>query len=134
MIMSSYSLFVSVVISIIRFKKIGPVFYPILSLLYLGATNELITEILLRNGYYNAINSNIFTLIEAMLILWYFKRSAIFSHINQFYPFLISLFVVTWVIDNFWIGKFGFYFNSYFNIVAGFPIVLISLQWCVHLN
>jgi hypothetical protein len=127
MILFSYSIFIAIALSVIRSRMITSMYYPFILLIWIAGLNEILNHWLMIHKYYNAINSNIYTLLEAMLLLEFFRQTKMLGRFRV-YPFLMLLFAVTWIIDNFWIGTFGIYFNSYFNIIAALPIVFISIN------
>lgn len=125
---SAYSIFLAILISILRFRMIGDAYYPFIYLLWIGGTNEILSAYLLSHNYYNVYNTNIYSLLEGLLLLWFFRNTSILDRVKMLFPFLITLFVATWSIDNFFIGHFGVRFNLYFNIIYGLSVVLISIN------
>lgn len=125
---SAYSIFLAILISILRFKMIGDAYYPFIYLLWIGGCNEILSAYLLSHNYYNVYNTNLYSLLEGLLLLWFFRNTSILDRVKMLFPFLIVLFIVTWAIDNFFIGTFGLNFNMYFNIISGLSIVLISIN------
>ena len=122
----SYSIAVAAITGLIRLKKIDKSFTPFIILMWLGLLNEIISSLLIRKGYSNAINSNIYSLLEALLITMFFRNLDLFNWKKKMYPVLLILFILLWVAENFIIEKITD-FNSYFNIVYSFVIVLMSI-------
>jgi hypothetical protein len=125
---SAYSIFLPILISILRFKMIGDAYYPFIYLLWIGGCNEILSAYLLSHDYYNVYNTNIYSLLEGLLLLWFFRNTSILERVKMLFPFLIVLFITTWSIENFIVGNLGLDFNSYFNIIAALCIVLISIN------
>ncbi len=78
-------------------------------------------------GYSNIINYNIFSLAEALLITWQFKRWRLFERQQFLYYLLQAVFIITWCVENFLVRKFET-FNSYFTIEHSIIIVLMSIE------
>ncbi len=107
---------------------IGDAYYPFIYLLWLGGFNEVLSKVLLSYGYPNIYNSNIYSLLEALLLLWFFHKTNVMDRIKLLYPFLITLFLATWAIENVFFGMLGKGFNSHFHIISALSIVLISIN------
>jgi hypothetical protein len=122
-----YSIFIAIIISIIRFRMIGDAYYPFVYLLWVGGLNEIVSTILLNNGYNNITNGNLYTLVEALLLMWFFWKSNIFDRVKPLYVFLVGLLILVWIIDNFFI-VFGKGYIAYFSIISALIIVLISIN------
>lgn len=127
-IIMGFSVFIAVLLSFIKFSRIGKIYYPFIFVIWLAALNELISYILINNGHFNIINSNIYSLLEALLLIWFFDKLGNFRK-NRFMPFMFALsFIMAWFIDNFVINQFGTAFTSWFIIIYSFPIVLWSIN------
>src|SRR5204863_130434 len=74
----SFSISIPALIGLVRFSKISNVFYPILYCIWIGLLNEIISYVMIQNGYQNGINNNIYALIESLLIDWNFKNWTVF--------------------------------------------------------
>lgn len=127
---SAYSLFLPILISILRFKLIGDAYYPFIYLLWVGGCNEIVSAYLLSHNFYNnAYNTNVYSLLEGLLLLWFFRNTSILERVKMLFPFLITLFIAIWSIENFVIiGGLGLDFNLRFNIISALCAVLISIN------
>lgn len=123
----AYSIFISGIIALIRFKRIRDSYKPFVYLIWIGCCNEALTEYIARLGYYNFVNSTIYALFESLLLLWFFKRLGVFKR-KIFFQFLIVVFVSLWIAETFLLGQFGTKFTYYFNAVYFFSIVVLSIQ------
>ena len=95
----SLSIVIGAVIGWMRFRKIDPAFLPFLLLLWLGFINEIISLSIMEAGFSNAINYNVFTLVEALLITWQFKKWKLLEGQERVYYFLQFAFITGWIID-----------------------------------
>lgn len=123
-----WSILLPLIISLVRLRKIATAFYPFLFVIWAGCVNELIAHFIVSKGYSNAIPSNIFTLMEACFIVWFFYRMELPKYIRKIWLLLIASFIFSWIIENIFLGRLEAHFNSYFNILSGFAIVLISIN------
>jgi hypothetical protein len=121
------SVLIGGLIAIFRFKKIRKEFYPFIYLIWIAGINELVSFVLIKTGHFNIINNNIYSLIEGLLLLWFFKLMNVFQRYKILFPILIIIFLVAWVSDNFVFHRFGTTFNSYYNIICSFILVLTAI-------
>jgi len=123
-----WSILLPLVMSFVRLKRISTTFYPFLFVIWGGCINEITGHWVVSRGYSNAIPSNIFNLLEACFIIWFFYKIDSPGYIRKIWVLLLFLFLAGWGFENVFIGKFGIYFNSYFNMFSGMAIVLISIN------
>ena len=122
----AYLIAVPAIIGLFRINRIDPAYYPFIVLLWIGLFNEIINTYCIEVYRSNVINSNIYVLVEALLILYFFRRLELFNKTYQFYLFLL-LFAGTWVAEHFVFFSI-WSFNSYFRILYSFTIVLMSIS------
>jgi hypothetical protein len=121
----SLSIVIPGVVGLSRFRKIAEIYYPFILLLCVGMINEAISFLLIKNNEPNAINSNIYLLIETIAILYQFNSWKLFKHINHF-TFLVICISILWISENLVFGNIN-QFCSYFIILHAFLIVLLSI-------
>lgn len=81
---------------------------------------------IIRMGYYNIYNFNLFQLAESLLILWQFRQWQLFEKRGS-HALFTGVFLAVYLADNFFLT--GFHnFNSYFRIFYSFCIVLLSVR------
>jgi len=114
------------VLGCIRYSKINRVYYPVVYCIWIGAIIEVISHLFILSGYSNAVVSNIYVLVESILLSWQFKNWGIFDKRKYLFTWLIPLFLATWCLENFVFSKI-IYFSSYFRIVYSFIIVIMSI-------
>jgi hypothetical protein len=122
----SLSVGIGAVIGWIRFKKIDPAFFPFLLLMWVALLQETLSIILSREGYSNALNYNIYSLAEALLLTWQFRRWGLFRGKEIIYPLLQWSYAGAWVIESLTIHSVNT-FNSGFLIGYSFLILLMSV-------
>lgn len=122
----TFCIFIPGIAALIFFKKMDKSFYPFLFCLWAGCVNEILSFILAMNGKQTLVNSNIYVLIESLLLSWYFNKNGVFEKEGRFVMVICSLLL-------FWLGE-NFVFSSltvnstYFRIFASLAIVVMSIQ------
>ncbi|HYM94353.1 MAG TPA: hypothetical protein VET23_09465 [Chitinophagaceae bacterium] len=123
----SLSISIGAIIGLVKARKADPAYFPFLWLLWAGLLNEIVSILILKSGFSNAINYNIYSLAEAILITWQFKMWRLFERHQTFYKIVQALFVTGWTIENIMLRGMGS-FNSYFTIGHSMIIVLMSIH------
>jgi hypothetical protein len=121
----SFSVIPSVVIGWIRYSKIGSTFVPFLLLITAATVNELTSFLVVQKGYSNAINTNIYSLLEGILIVWQFERWKLFKR-RTFY-LLLTIIVTCWCLEILSLSTYRS-FVSFFIVMSSFMIVLLSIS------
>jgi hypothetical protein len=119
-----YSILLAAGIAIFRYKRTDSNYYPFFYLIWIGVINEIITTIVVFSGYYNIINSTIYSFIEACLIIWLFFNFKLFK--PGVLAGIMLIIFAAFVIEEFFIRFQAF--NSYSRIVKNFIIVLLSIS------
>src|SRR5207344_2231486 len=89
--------------------------------------NEIISTFLNRYQIGNALNTNIYSLLESLLITFQFRNWGLFRKNKNGYLVLLSFFTLAWGIEVLMIGSIH-QFISYYNIIYSFVIVIMSIQ------
>ncbi len=121
-LLSWLSIVVAVIIGWIRFRKSSPEFRPLLYILTIGLINELISYYLLHNGHWNVINTNIYSLIEAIFLAGLFWRWKLYR--THFLIALLVFYLAFWITETLLIYHIN-RFSSYF--IAGYSSVTVLL-------
>jgi hypothetical protein len=123
----SFSIVLAAIIGGIRFRQINPAYYPFIICIWIGLANEILSYVVIKAGHSNAINNNIYILIESIFFTLQFKRWGLFQYNKWLFPSLIVLFLVAWLVQNLYISKITF-FRSEFRILYSFALVLMSIS------
>jgi hypothetical protein len=121
----SYAVAIAAIIGLVRIRVIDRAYYPFILLLWVALLTEITGTIVIRLYRTNAINSNIYVLLESVLILWFFRRLKLFS--KTFFAWLMTIFILAWIAENFIIFSITT-FQSYFRVFYSFVIVLLSIH------
>jgi hypothetical protein len=122
----SFSIIIPVIISWIRLKKINPAYYPFIFCLWLGLANEITSYIFSRISHSNAVNSNVYVLLEFYFITWQFYTWHLFKRARYSCYLLLGILTAAWILENFFISDIK-HFNSYFRILYYFSVVCMSI-------
>lgn len=122
----SFCIVVPAFIGVIRFSKISPVFRPFIYCIWIGLFNELLSLTIIKSGYSNAVNLNIYLLIEALFFTWQFKNWKLLEKNKWLFLFTIGIICLTWLLMNLVIFRIT-RFNSYFLITYSFILSLMAI-------
>jgi hypothetical protein len=123
---SSFTIFAGGFIALYRFSNIEPRYYPFIFLLWIGCINEILSFVLVHRGMYTIVNSNIYILLESILITWFFKRMRIFDGKSWLFQMFIICILVSWTVENLLVYHLSHY-SIYFRIFYSSMIVLMSI-------
>lgn len=102
-------------------------YYPFLYFIWAGCINEGISIVLVMNGRSNYINSNLYVLIAALCIIWFFERNGLFEKAHYiFYSFLL-VYLIFWLIEVLWLRNI-MEITSFFRIFFSFITTLLSIR------
>ena len=124
-IVLNLSVVFAAIIGMIRFKYIISDYYPFLIIIWLGLVNELLSLVIVYNIRSNAINSNVFVLLEYLLILLQFYKWDGSGTRNYYLIGCIGFLV--WITDNFIINSITEN-NSLFRVFYSLTIVFFSIN------
>jgi hypothetical protein len=121
-----YTLIIPGIIGAIRYKKIDRGFFPFIWLIWIGIFNETFSHYADEKWHTNAVNFNIYSLVEFILIMWQFKKWKAFAN-KKVYAVITGVALLFWVGENFLFGTITS-FNSYFIIGGSLCIALTSIR------
>lgn len=125
-IFSAFSILAPVLLIFIRWQRLKEKYLPLIIMLLLGLANELLSLFNVYTHYSNAINSNLFVLIEFILTCKLFLQ--LHSGISRkFFHVAIALGILVWLLDNLVINNLSTN-NSFFRMMASLLIVYLSID------
>lgn len=125
----SQAVLIPISIGLIRFKRMGKIYYPFFVLLVIGFINEVISFMLIHGfALQNSITSNIYSLIECCLILYQLYVWQNSKKGYWLFVILASTCVVVWIIENLLFFKINTFDSPYFMVLYSFIIVLLSIN------
>jgi hypothetical protein len=131
-VLLGFSIVIALVIGIVRFKKIAVIFYPFVYVIGLGFVNHLLNIFMVSYFRTNAVNGNIYVLLEVSLYQWLFVNWGLFKKRNLF-PLMITVTLIfSWLVDNLMIHSLQTP-NAGFRILSSLLVVILSVEQIVRL-
>jgi len=124
---SGYSMVIAGIIGLIRFKSVPVAYQPFVYFTWLAFTNDVLSSILIPIWHTNAVNGNIYVLLEAFLFLWLFYNWGTLKEKSWHLPVLGSSLLLIWILDNFVLHKITL-INSLFRICYSFVLVFLGIN------
>lgn len=124
-IVSAFSIALPVIFSFARLKRFGKRYRPLLFLFVTGLLNEIISYLMIKQYRNNLPNSNIYTIVEYILLSWLF-----FSISKQNLSrvrLALSLAMIIWIADNFWWNKLA-ESNTIFRMYSSLMFISLSMD------
>jgi len=125
LIFFNYSIIIAAIIAIFRFKTIMADYYPFIFFIWLGLFNEILSLLLIYNYQSNTVNSNIYVLMEYLVLLWQFYKWSDGS--SKRYYWLAAFGITVWITDNFILNTISDN-NSIFRVFYSFIIIFFSID------
>ncbi len=121
-----FSILIAGIISLVRFSMIRREYYPFIFVIWLACINELLNFVLYKAHIYTVFPNNIYSLLEGLLMLWFFENMGTFRRIRGM-RYILSVFIIgVWIADNV-AHHFSKDYNSYFNIACSFILSLLAI-------
>jgi hypothetical protein len=123
------SLFVvlPIIAGLVRFGRIGKRYQPLFILLLVGLATELASAYLIHKTISNAEVSNVYALLEWILIFWQFRAWGSLRARPLLAYTVLVLPCLVWITENLIIGQMS-NFSPYFRILYGALVVLFSVN------
>lgn len=123
----SQSIIIPIIVALVRFRKIGKVYYPLLVLLLIGLLSELASFICINAFKTNAPVVKVYSLLECCIILYQLYLWKNSSKYTRLFASLIIICVVFWIVEVV-IFKNINTFSPYFRVFYAFVIILLSIN------
>ncbi len=121
----TFSIALPGIAGIIRFRQILWDYYPFLFLIFLGLANELVSIISIHISGTNAINGNVYVLLEYILLLYQFLKWN--SLTIRMLRLMAIAGILLWITDNFIFSQIV-QNNSLFRSCYSLAIVFLSID------
>jgi hypothetical protein len=125
--MSVYAIALPAIAGLCRWRNVEKKDKLFIVLIWMGLLNEIASQILIHTIRNNAINTNIYYLIEGILTVELFKQWNLFGNSRKISKSIIIVFLLVWIIENLVLSTIT-QFNSYFNILCSFVVVMMSIN------
>ncbi len=123
---STFSILIASIIAMARYAGTVPAYRPFIFFIWVGACNDTFSMLLVFMGRNNLINSNLYVLIEYMLLLLIFHTWND-SKKTKLYFLLLGAGCIVWIVDNVMIHSL-YNINSGFRVFYAFVILFLSVQ------
>ena len=128
---SSLSIIFACVIGLSRFKKILKSYRPFVYYATLAFLNEFLSATLVLNGFRHGLNSNIYILVEFILILWQFGEWGVHQHKKLLYQVCGVVLSIVWIWDNLILNSPETN-NQVFRMSYSFLLIFLSIDQINH--
>lgn len=126
----SFSIAPAVAINLMNYRKVLRSFRPFALLLFASLINEIVSVLATIYQGSNALNNNVFILVEWLLLTWLLQGWMLHPQKKIVYKIVAILFTGIWILDHLVFHSI-FTFNSFFRITYAFAIVTMTID---HLN
>jgi hypothetical protein len=125
----SFSILIPGITAVVRFGKVERRYYPFFYCLWLGCLNEALSLWLTLHHRQTLINSNVYVLLESLLLTWFFRRTGVLKSKKQLI-ITVTMLSVFWVAENFVISNVrenSTYFRIFASLlISGLSILLVT--------
>ncbi|PWT72864.1 MAG: hypothetical protein C5B59_14850 [Bacteroidetes bacterium] len=122
----SQSILIPIIVGLFRLRIIWPGYWPFFIDLIAGIATEIISFIMIQHHSSNAVPTNIFVLVEWLLVVYQFHLWGFLKKRKNIFLLLWSIPVLIWIIENL-VFKRITTFSPYFRILYAFLITLMSI-------
>ncbi|MEO6129987.1 MAG: hypothetical protein ABIP30_16680 [Ferruginibacter sp.] len=126
MILLSCSILLPAVAALARCMRVDTIYLPVMACIFFGALNDAFSVYLVIHQVSNAINNNIYILLEATLLLWQFSNWGLFGRFRTGAAIVAVVIFAGWLYDYHNVEGIKT-FHSFFRIGYGLLLVLASL-------
>ena len=123
----SQSIIIPIIVALIRFRKIGKVYYPLLLLLLIGLVTEVASRICINAFQTNAPVIKIYSLVECCIILYQLYLWKNSSKYTRLFAWLMIICIVFWVVEVIVFKNINT-FSPYFRVFYAFVIILLCIN------
>jgi hypothetical protein len=115
----------SVIIGLVRFKKILKPYRFFVVFVAVGLLNDLLNLIVVELWHQNIVNANVYVLLEALILLILFYKWGSFG--KKMLIFLAATFCLVWIGENLVFGSIK-RINSLFRLFYSLAIVILAID------
>ncbi len=115
------------VIGLARWRKLEPAYHYFVAILWIGLINEITSILTAKYFRNNAVNNNIYVLVESIGILVFLYSLGARQSDRRKFLVTGGALVVFWIVENLVFSSL-LKFNSYFRVCYSFVLVIASIQ------
>ncbi len=113
------------IIAWIRYPVVLKSFRPFIYFLSFAFLNDLLSIYFIYRAHNNGVNSNIYVLVEFILIMWLFKNWKVQK--RKFLIYIAIITVIVWMLDTLILNSIT-HFSSLYRIFYSFVIIFLSIN------
>ena len=122
------TILIPIAIGLVRLGRIRASYQPFLVFLLLAFTAELVGYISIRLVHNNNVSTNIYTLMEAVVIAYIFYAWGFFRRHKTLFIALLALYSMVWSAENIVLGGLESQICSYFIMLYSLVTVLLCIN------
>lgn len=122
----AFTILIAGVIAMIRYRKIDPVFLPFILCIWIASITEIVCDIIIYTYGNDGVFINIYTLLEAVLLTWQFRRWGLLKRPSWLFPALLAMLCAWWIVESSVWGTFDAEIN-YFQLGSSLLIAVLGL-------
>lgn len=127
MLILGSSIYVVGIIGALKFHRIHDIYRPFIYLIWIGCAAEILS-IYFAYVYRNNMGvSAVYRFCESLFLLWFFYKLGVFKNHNKLLYFLTGIFIVIWIVENFFSSHFNVRVTYCFDVVYSLAVVLLSI-------
>lgn len=124
----SCTVLLPLIMGLIRVNRVRASYQPFLLFLLLAFTAEVVGYVSAKLTRSNMLSANIYTLLEAGLILYQFYAWGFLKKRPRLLTALVGAYLLTWIIENLIAGNLSERFCSYFVVLYSLVTVLLCIN------
>ncbi len=122
----SFSIAIAAILAIVRYKRIYPGFRPFLFVCWAALATEIVCYLLVHQRNYTFIPYGIYSIIESVLITWFFRKLGVFDRRPYWFILLIIFYLLAWLTEIIFFK--GMSRNmTWFRLEYSFVLILLSI-------
>jgi hypothetical protein len=98
-VISPYSIGIVAITALVRFRTVLKTYRPFFYFSIIAFINEVVSTISIKHYGSNTINYNIYTLLEALLVLWQFRNWGLQQAKKKLYLIIGAMLTVLWIVE-----------------------------------
>ncbi|MBS4065291.1 MAG: hypothetical protein KGZ74_12065 [Chitinophagaceae bacterium] len=127
-----FSIVIAGVLGVVRYKIIDSMYYPFIFIVWLATVNHVLSLLMVRYFHSNAVNANVYVLLESAGYVFLFKNAGLFKRRSNTHFLLLILLLMVWVLDNIILHSITRP-NAIFRIFSSFLLLILAVEQIVAL-
>ncbi len=123
---SAFSVLLPLAVAIGKWRTIWRKFSLLVVFLFIGGISDLISYVSIKSHGNNTVNSNVYQLLEFVLLVWMFKRWPS-PRKGYFLNIILVIGMVLWVLD-YWVINSIFQYSSMFRVSGSILLVFVCID------